>query len=159
MSQLLAKNVVKNKFWIVENQGEKIATIQAVEDGTFVYVDTSDRKKYPSIKLLSKEHNIVFDNTVVKKERVEQKNHTVHGFPVKQKPWNILWDVRHHFPIYTKTSKSKSYYCAGYYLIKFNNGWVKSNCPKYITLNRYPFKGPFKSMAQAQEMLRELDGK
>ena len=101
----------------------------------------------------------MFDNTVVKKERVEQKNHTVHGFPVKQKPWNILWDVRHHFPIYTKTSKSKSYYCAGYYLIKFNNGWVKSNCPKYITLNRYPFKGPFKSMAQAQEMLRELDGK
>ena len=58
---LEAKTVLKNKFWIVEQQGEKIATIQAVEDGGFVYASFNEPKRYPTIKLLSKEHNVVFD--------------------------------------------------------------------------------------------------
>ena len=63
--QLLAKSIIKNKFWIVEDQGaNKIATIQAVDDGTYVFVEPKkERKRYPSIKLLTKAHNIAFDKT------------------------------------------------------------------------------------------------
>jgi len=159
MTELIAKPVIKNKFWIVEDQGTKIATIQAIEEGGFVYVQENARKRYASIKILSKEHNIQFDNASVKKERIAAQDHEVYGYPVSNKPWNTLWDVKHQFPVYTKTSKSKSYYCAGYYIIKFNNGWVKSNCPKFITLNRYEFKGPFKTKAEMQEQLRITNGK
>ncbi len=56
---VFAKPVLKNKFWIVEDDGEKVATIQMVEDGTVVYVSSTERKKYASIKLLSKDYNIV----------------------------------------------------------------------------------------------------
>jgi hypothetical protein len=153
MTELIARPVLKNKYWIVESGGNKVATIQAAEDGGFVYVHDQSRERFATIKLLSKAHNVVFDNTSPKKEKA-QESHDVHGFPVSQKPWNILWDVKHQFPVYTKTSKSKSYYCAGYYIIKFNNGWVKSYCPKFITLNRYEFQGPFKSKAEMQEALR-----
>lgn len=153
MTELIARPVLKNKFWIVESEGNKVATIQASEDGGFVYVHEDLRERFASIKLLSKAHNVVFDNTSPKKEKT-QESHDVHGFPISQKPWNVLWDVKHQFPVYTKTSKSKSYYCAGYYIIKFNNGWVKSYCPKFITLNRYEFQGPFKSKAEMQEALR-----
>jgi len=154
MTELIAKPIIKNKFWIVEAEGNKIATIQAVEDGGFVYVQDQARQRYASIKVLSKEHNIKFDSSVQEKEKSAQQGHEIHGYPVGTKPWNVLYDVKHHFPIYTKTSKSKSYYCAGYYIIKFNNGWVKSYCPKFITLNRYEFKGPFKTKAEMQEQLK-----
>jgi len=155
---LIAKAVVRNKFWIVEDQGEKIATIQAVDDGSVVWVDnTQHRVKYPSIKLLTKDHNIILDK-VVKKEKTAHA-HEIHGFPTSNKPWNSLWDVHHQFPIYTKTSKSKSYFCAGYYIIKFNHGWSKAYCPKYITLNRYEYQGPFKTREEMNSAIKVENGK
>lgn len=158
MNDLLAKPVLKNKFWIVENHGEKIATIQMIEDGSVVYVSPTERKKYASIKVLSREHNILFDR-VDKKTKSTVQEYEAHGYPVSSKPWNVLYDVKHRFPIYTKTSKSKSYFCAGYYIIKFNNGWVKSFCPKFITLNRYDYQGPYKTKLEMQEQLRLANGK
>ncbi len=156
MNELIARPVVKNKYWIVESKGNKVATIQAVEDGGFVYVHDNERERFSTIKLLSKAHNVVFDSTHVKKEKFTSESHEVHGYPVSNKPWNLLWDVKHQFPIYTKTSKSKSYYCAGYYIIKFNNGWVKSFCPKFITLNRYDFQGPFRNKTELQDALKAV---
>jgi len=155
MHELIARPVIKNKYWIVESDGNKVGTIQAVEKGGFVYVHEQSRVQYASIKLLSKAHNVVFDS-VVKKEKLISESHEVYGHPVSNKPWNLLWDVKHQFPIYTKTSKSKSYYCAGYYIIKFNNGWVKSYCPKFITLNRYDFQGPFKTKTDMQDALKAV---
>ena len=155
---VFAKPVLKNKFWIVENHGEKIATIQMIEDGSVVYVSSTERKKYASIKLLSRDYNIVFDKEQ-KKSKETKLEYDAHGYPVNCKPWNVLYDVKHHFPIYTKTSKSKSYFCAGYYIIKFNNGWIKSFCPKFITLNRYDYQGPYKTKLEMQEQLRLANGK
>lgn len=153
MTELIAKAILKNKFWVVEDQGSKIGTIQAVEDGGFVYVHNETRERFPSIKLLSKTYNLKFDNTLPKKEK-SKDNHEVYDYPVSNTPWNKLWDVKHQFPIYTKTKTSKSFYCAGYYIIQFNNGWVKSYCPKFITLNRYPFRGPFKTKSEMLEALK-----
>src|SRR6056300_1737169 len=103
---VFAKQVLKNKFWIVENQGEKVATIQMVDDGSVVYVSSTERKKYTSIKLLSKDYNIIFDKETKKIKDVKTE-HELHGYPVNGKPWNSLYDIKHQFPIYTKTSKSK----------------------------------------------------
>ena len=125
MTELIAKPIVKNKYWIVEQSGSKVGTIQAVEDGTFVYVHDQTRERFASIKLLSTAHNVIFDNVANKKEKTAE-SFEIYGYPVSNKPWNTLWDVKHQFPVFTKTSKSKSFYCAGYYIIKFNNGWVKS---------------------------------
>ena len=155
---VFAKSVLKNKFWIVEDAGEKIATIQMVEDGTVVYVSSTERRKYTNIKLLSKDYNIVFDKEQ-KKLKEQKAEYDAHGYPVSSKPWNVLYDVKHQFPIYTKTNKSKSYFCAGYYIIKFANGWVKSFCPKFITLNRYEYQGPYKTKLEMQEQLRLANGK
>ena len=156
MTEYVAKPVIKNKFWIVEDQGEKVATIQAVENGGFVYVQEDTRQTYPTIKLLSKEHNIQFDTA--KKEKLKINEHDVYGYPTSTKPYNSLWDVKHGFGVYTKNTKSKSYYCAGYYIIKFNTGWAKAYCPKAITLNRYEYRGPYKTKELMQENLRIANG-
>ena len=61
MIETIAKPVVKDKFWIVEQYGAKIATIQAVdENGGYVYVHDNEREHFPSIKLISKKYNIQF---------------------------------------------------------------------------------------------------
>lgn len=156
--QLLAKTILKNKFWIVEDAtANKVATIQAVEDGTYVYVDKqSTRQKYPSIKLLTAQHNVTFDKSKKQKSNVND-NQEIYGYPISQKPHNVYWDVKHKFAVFTKNKKSKSFFCAGYYTIKFNHGWVKAYCPKLITLNRYPFKGPFKTKLESLEQARLMN--
>ena len=83
----------------------------------------------------------------------------VYGYPTASKPFNVLLDVAKKLPVFSKTTKSRSYYCAGYYIIQFNNGWVQSFNPKLITLNRYEFKGPFKTKLEMQEQLRINNGK
>jgi hypothetical protein len=67
-------------------------------------------------------------------------------------------DVQRYLPIYTKGAKSKSFFCAGYYIIRFSNTWVRAYCPKLITLNRYEYQGPFKTQEAMLESMREANG-
>jgi len=157
MADRIAKPVVKNKFWVVEDRGHKVATIQAVEDGGFVYVHDEQRERFNSIKLLSKQYNIVFDKSSKKIAKVVAGNH-IHGYPTQAKAHNELYDITRRLPVYTKTAKSKSYFCAGYYIIQFDSHWAKAYCPKLITLNRYPFLGPFKTQEEMQAELRKVNG-
>ena len=152
---LLAKAIVKNKCWIVEDNGQQIGTILANPQGV-VYQHDQQREQFASLKLLSDRYYIIVDKAPPKK--VITESNTVYGFPCEHKPNNILWDVKHRLPIFTKGSKSKSFFCAGYYIVKFNNGWVKSYCPKLITLNRYPYAGPYDSAEEMQEHLRIANG-
>jgi len=154
---LLAKAIVKNKCWVVEDDGRKVATILANPRGV-VWVDDKDkhREQFASLKLLSDKYNVIVDKTPPKK--VISEAHSVYGFPCDYKANNILWDVPKKLPVFTKGNKSKSFFCAGYYIVKFNNGWVKSYCPKLITLNRYPYAGPYETVEEMQEHLRIANG-
>lgn len=151
MTDLKATVVVKNKFWIVEKDGEKVATIQALEDGV-VWVEGPQREKYPTIKMLKDKHNV----EIVKSTKTKaSKEHEVNGYPASCKPYNALYNVTQRLPIYSKEAKSKSFYCAGYYLVKINNNWTRAYCPKLITLQRYEFKGPFHTKEEQESKLRE----
>jgi hypothetical protein len=75
--------------------------------------------------MISKKYNIEF----VKAEKPKKEKldvYDVYGFPTNAQPNNEVLDVQRYLPIYTKGSKSKSFFCAGYYIVQFNNGWVKS---------------------------------
>ena len=146
-SSIIAKAVVRNKYWIVEDSGQKIATIQAIDEGGVVYVHDNEREVFPSIKGLSKKYNIVF---APDKKAPGPSQLDINGYPCDGLPHNAVWDVRRKLPVYSKTAKSKSFYCAGYYLIKYNSAWVQEYCPKMITLSRYEFIGPFKTRQEQQ---------
>lgn len=155
MTDLIAKPVLKNKFWIVESNGTKIATIQAVENGGYVYVDSTQRQQFPTIKLLSKTYNLKFDSKKLKNLEKAPRHH-VYGLPVNSRPYNILWDLKKRCPIFTKSAKSKSYFCAGFYVAKIADTWETVFCPKYITLNRYSYFGPYTSDGQSRKKLEDL---
>ena len=156
MTELIAKPVVKNKMWIVENGGIKVGNIMTVEEGGVVYIHNDQREMFPSIKLLSKEYNIEFVKAE-KPKKVKQDVYDVYGFPTNSAPNNEVLDVQRYLPIYTKGTKSKSFFCAGYYIIKFSSTWVRAYCPKLITLNRYEYQGPFKTQERMVEAMREAN--
>jgi hypothetical protein len=154
MNDLVAKTIIKNKYWVVEQSGNQVATIQAVEDGGFVYVHNDNREKYSSVKLLSKKHNIHF--TPGEKKQKEEIQNEIYGFPATSRTYNEVYDIKHKIAIYTKKPKSRSHYCAGWYLIKSSSKWSKVFCPKTIVIKRYEYYGPFKSEQQMLEKLKQL---
>jgi hypothetical protein len=62
-------------------------------------------------------------------------------------------------PLYTKIENSDIYYAAGYYCIKFPKGWKHANSPKYTTLEKYGFEGPFKTLLEARQRIKILNKK
>lgn len=147
-----AKPVVKNKYWIVEDSGRKIGTIQASENGV-VLVKGNHRLKYPSIKVLGITQNIKFVRS--QKTQVSSKN-LVYDYPSKSTPFNAVYDLKLKLPLYTPSNKSKSFYCAGYYLIKYDDNYIVEFCPKKIILIRNSFYGPFKSRDQAEQARHDI---
>jgi hypothetical protein len=145
-----AKPIIKDKFWIVERDGNKVGTI-SVDDERFMFSDKNGVKYFDNKKQLEKKlGKTVFERNDDVEAEVEQ---IVHGYPTSATPYNAMFNVKQGLPLFTKSAKSSSLYCAGYYIIRFDKGWVKSFCPKLITLERYNFKGPFKdSVTMRQEL-------
>jgi hypothetical protein len=147
-----AKTIVENKFWIVEEEdGVKVGTISCT-NGT-VTVNINNRSEiFSTLEEVTSIHDINF--TKKTKPSKSDVRYEVYDYPTAHTPHNALWFVERKLPIYTKTSKSNSYHCAGYYIIKFEHGWVKSFSPKLITLQRYPYQGPYKTKLEMMEQLR-----
>ena len=97
--------------------------------------------------------DIVWTDITPVAKSVPEEKYIVHGFPTSVSPYNTMYDVKRKLPLFTKSQKSKSSYCAGYYIIHFDKGWVKSFCPKLITVERYESKGPFKSELEMRQEL------
>lgn len=151
------KSIVAGKFWIVEEDGERIGTLSKQEDKTYMYCCNTHTKFYESEKQLSKEIAIEWETTIsdANKEKVADKE--VHGFPTSCAPHNSMYDVKKKLPLFTKSKKSKSLYCAGYYIIKFDKGWVRSFCPKMVTCENYVSKGPFKTELEMRSELSKAN--
>ena len=167
-----AKTLVKDKFWIVEQNGQKLGTLQKQEDNGWIFLSKQDQRQvfHTQESLFTKFGFEIFDNvekqtqekSVDKWDVKQAEQFEVHGYPCSQKPYNSLWDVQKGLPLYTKTPKSKSMFCAGYYIVKFETvNWRKAYCPKIITLQRYKYKGPLKSktemVAQLNDAIKNSD--
>ena len=154
IKDLIAKPVLSDKFWIIESGGEKIGTIQAIDDGGFTLVKNQIRKKYLTIRALGDENHIVFDKRI--KSKVPKNVDPIFNYPTSSRPYNVVWNVKHKFAAYTKTKSSKCLYCAGYFAIKLNGIWKVEFCPKLIMINRYRFIGPFKTSTEAENSIQNI---
>jgi hypothetical protein len=106
-------------------------------------------KKEELIKAFGKD----FFGSKIKTTISQEEDREVHGYPTSCHPYNPMYNVQKRLPLFTKSQASKSLYCAGYYIIKFNKGWVKSFCPKLITIERYENKGPFRTELEMKQVL------
>jgi hypothetical protein len=152
-----AKVLIPDREWIIKDGNDKIASISKVKKGYLVlhkgvsipFKDLSEIKSAIGIAF--------FEESIKNKKREEVAPYSIYGFPCKSKPYEPLYNVQKKLPLYTKRAKSKSQHCAGHYIIKFRKGWVKSFSPKLITLERYPFQGPWKTEEESRQALKKAN--
>lgn len=155
--EIHAKPIVDGKFWIVERDGNKVGVLKITEQKKYVLSSKDSITTFDNKKKIVEQFGPEF--FIKKQEVVKSKNPVeceVHGYPTSTVPHNPLYDVKRHLPLFTKSNKSKSIYCAGYYIIQFEKGWVKSFCPKLITIERYPYEGPFKTDLEMKQRLSNV---
>jgi hypothetical protein len=156
MTDLHAKPIIPEKFWIVEKGGAKFATLRKSEDNHFVMSNELGIKVYETKEKLTMEFGKDFFVAKIIKEADDAEPNEVHGYATSTTPHNSMFDVKRKLPLFTKSGDSKSLYCAGYYVIRFDKGWVKSFCPKAITLQRYEYQGPFKTELEMKQVLSNV---
>jgi len=151
--ELHAKPIIDGKFWIVEQDGLKVATLHKKENNKYVLSNTDGELFFNKKEELTKQFG---SNFFLSKHNIKVSAAEInecYGYPTSCKPYNAVYDVRRKLPLFTKSDQSKSLYCAGYYTIKFEKGWVKSFCPKVITIERNDHKGPFKTELEMKTVL------
>ena len=153
---LHAKPIIENKFWIVERAGAKFATLRKIEDEKFVLSNEAGVQIYNNKESLTKQFGKDFFIAKIVKEANDSSPNEVHGYTTSVEPHNAMFDIQRKLPLFTKSGDSKSLYCAGYYVIHFEKGWVKSFCPKLITLQRYEYRGPFKTEIEMKQVLANV---
>lgn len=156
MTELHAKPIIADKFWIIEENGEKVATLRKNEDNKFIMSNETGIEIYNTKDSLTKKFGKNFFVARIIKESKDSLPNEVHGYGTSTEPHNAMFDIRKKLPLFTKSEDSKSLYCAGYYVIKFPKGWVKSFCPKLITLQRYEYQGPFKTELEMKQVLSNV---
>jgi hypothetical protein len=153
-----AKPILKDRFWIVENNGERIGTL-SWNDERYMFSNPAETCFFDNKRQMKKKFgvDIVWSDGSESTPNILPKDFTVHGYPTSVVPYNSMYDVKRKLPLFTKSEKSKSLYCAGYYIIRFDKGWVKSFCPKLITVERYENRGPFKSDLEMRQELSRVN--
>jgi len=156
MDEFKAKPIIDGKFWIIEDHGNKIGTLQKDDTDKFVLNAKNTRSVFKDIKSLEKNFGKNFFISAKKDDETVTINE-IYGFNTNCEPHNPMYDVKKKLPLFTKSNASKSVYCAGYYAIKFDKGWVRSFCPKLITIQRYESKGPFKTEIELRHILSNIN--
>ena len=152
-----AKSVLKDRFWILENESQRIGTMSLNDEG-YMFSNQVETCFFDNKRQMKKKFGTeIIWSDVTEDLNATDDNFSVHGFPTSVVPYNTMYDIKRKLPLFTKSSKSKSAYCAGYYIIRFDKGWVKSFCPKLITIERYENKGPYKTELEMRQELSNVN--
>lgn len=136
--------------WILTADGSRLGLVSQTKD-CIAIVGNIEPKKYADMSALQKRFNnsIIIENFA--EAEIDEPASNINGFPVKHSyVFNVLEDP---VPNYTRTESSTARYAAGYYGLKFPNGWTQSFCPKLTTLTEYEYVGPFTTKLEMQHQI------
>ena len=149
MTELVAKPIIKDQYWVVTDGGKKVGNVQANNAGyevllngsTLQFTDTNDIKK---------KINIRFQPTKSNNKKAETP---YPEFPTPPKTYNNVFDIKRKLHLFTKSEKSKCFHTAGWFVLSITTVPEVIFCPKYIFIQRYNYQGPFKSENEAKNAL------
>ena len=144
---IVAKAVIPNQYWILQQDDRKVGNIEAAADG-FIVVINGSQQKFKNLRTIRNKVAIDFQNFA--RSKTPAPDCAVLGYPTDARPYNGVFDVPHQVPLWTREPRSKSWYAAGWYLIRHGRTWRPEFCPKMIMLNRNEFMGPFHSCQEAE---------
>jgi hypothetical protein len=128
------KELVKDKFWIVEASSNKIGTIRK-HGNLYEFFDQRD-KSTTTLDTL--------DGFKTAERNIESKteSQSLNGYPTNS---SVVIPVEHEtLPLFRKTDNGKVVYAAGYYILRYHGmGWQHAYCPKVETIDKYEYQGPY----------------
>lgn len=130
---LKIKEIIKDKFWIVESPHGKAGTLRKLDDG-YEFFDQNNNTK----QLLDSLKSFKQANTAPITGSVQ----VYKGLPTNTVE---LYPVEHDsMPLFKKSLNAKTTFVAGYYILKYEGmGWQHAFCPKLETVNKYETRGPY----------------
>ena len=143
---IVAKAVIPNQYWILQQDDRKIGNIEAAADG-FTVVINGSQQKFKTLRTIRNKVSIDFQNSA--RSTTSDSTNSVLGYPTDGPAYNGVFDVPHQIPLWTREPRSKSWYAAGWYLVRQGRAWRAEFCPKMIMLNRNEFRGPFHTEQEA----------
>jgi len=145
---ILAKSIIKDKFWILEENAKRVGMMNFKDDNYTINLKRKDFVAHDANEL--KSLGIEF----VVRDLTQGGNIEVMGYPTDQEEVFNIKEID-GYPTFTKKSQSKSAHVAGWYGLKFKNGWVCSLCPRVTTIKTNVFVGPYKTKMDLKVVLSQ----
>ena len=139
-----AKSVISNKFWILHDENRKIGEVNAVQRGYAVNVKDRETTIFSTLASLTDKTGIKFSDEAPTIS--DTLPNDVHGYPASGEVHNPVWNTELELPLYNKKEISKSWFAAGYYIVKVKDEWRTLLAPKLIILERNDYQGPYYSI-------------
>jgi hypothetical protein len=139
--KLVAKPVVKDKFWVITDGKEKVGNVIAGPEGYDLKLNGSV-EHFKNTAAIKKQLRIDFDNVKIEKHKSPLP---FQQYPTPKRIYNSIFDIQRKIHLFTKISNSKCYYAAGWYNFPDNEELGIQFCPKYIFIQRYKYMGPYKT--------------
>lgn len=153
---------ISDVAWLVHQGEQKLGILNKDIQEHFTYITGKELVSFTD------ETEVVehFGNMSLFDEQITSPTQTADKFYIKgyevdyNNPWAVEEsspDYNPDIPLFTKIEGSKVYYAAGYYCINFDKGWKRAHAPKYSTLTKYGFTGPYKTDMEAKHQLKKLN--
>lgn len=149
MSALVAKTIIKDQYWVVTDGEKKVGNVQANNSGFMVTLNGVN-SHFSTTNDIKRKVKISFEPLKTNKSKIQLP---YPQYPTTAKTYNSVFDIKRKLHLYTKTKKSKCYHVAGWFVIDKEGVREISFCPKYIFIQRYPYQGPYKTEAEARELI------
>ena len=149
MTELIAKPIIKNQFWIVTDGEKKVGNIEANNAGYGVQLN-GNVLQFDNANELKKKTQIRFEPLKSNKTKVAMP---YPQYPTPAKIYNSIFDVQRGLHLFTTSKKSKCLHAAGWFVMDQNGTKQAIFCPKYIFIQRYEYSGPYKTETEAQEAI------
>lgn len=145
---ILAKSVIKDKFWILEENAKRVGMMNFKDDNYVINLKKKELVAHGKADL--EKLGIEF----ILRDFTQGGNLEVMGFPTDQEELFNVQTLK-GYPCFTKKAQSKSIHAAGWYGLKFKNGWVTVLCPRLSTLENNTHVGPYKTKMDLKVVLQQ----
>ena len=152
MTELIAKPIIKDQFWIVTDGQKKVGNIEANGTGFGMQLN-GNTLQFNSADEIQQTVHITFDSYL---PNPATPAHPYPDIPTPAKIYNSVVDVTRGLHLFTETRGSKCLHAAGWFSMRQPDGAEAVFCPKYIFIQRYPYVGPFKTKAEAELALNTI---
>jgi hypothetical protein len=145
---ILAKSVIKDKFWILEENAKRVGMMNFKDDNYIINLRKADIVAHNTTELTTLGIEFIL------RDFTQGGHLEVRGFPTDQEEVFNVQELK-GYPCFTKKAQSKSIHAAGWYGLKFKNGWVAVLCPRLSTLDNNTNLGPYKTKMDLKVVLQQ----